>query len=106
MGVTEINQENFEQEVVNSSTPVLVDFWADWCPPCKMLAPVFDQVSGDFEGKVKFAKVNIDEQREITDKFSVGSVPTLVLTREGKEVDRIQGYMSGKQLKEKIEQMV
>ncbi|MFW6014493.1 MAG: thioredoxin [Nanoarchaeota archaeon] len=106
MSVTEITQENFEREVSNSDIPVLIDFWAVWCPPCKMLAPVFEQVSQEFEDKVKFAKVNIDEQQNLANNFSVTSIPTLVLVKEGEEIGRMQGHMSTKQLKEKLEQLL
>ena len=74
-----VNQANFEQEVLNAGVPVLIDFYADWCMPCKMFGPVFEATAEEFEGKVKFVKVNIDESPEIAEKYFVMSIPTLKL---------------------------
>ena len=80
-----VNQANFEQEVLNAGVPVLIDFYADWCMPCKMFGPVFEATAEEFEGKVKFVKVNIDESPEIAEKYFVMSIPTLKLV-EGEEL--------------------
>ena len=106
MAVIEITNENFEKEVEQSEIPVFLDFWAQWCPPCKMLAPVFEQLSGDFEGTVKFAKINVDEQQELAQKYSVSGIPALIMTKKGEEVDRVVGFMPEKDLKNKINEIL
>jgi len=102
----EINESNFEKEVMKSDTPVLLDFWAEWCGPCRILAPVFEQLSTDFKGKIKFAKVNVDENETVAGKFGVMGIPCLVLVEKGKEVDRIVGYAPKEVLKKKLEEMI
>jgi len=102
----EITESNFEKEVMKSDTPVLLDFWAEWCGPCRMLAPVFEQLSSDFKGKIKFAKVNVDDNEKVAGKFGVMGIPCLVLVEKGKEVDRIVGYAPKEVLKKKIEGML
>ncbi len=83
-------KDNFENEVINSDKPVLIDFWASWCGPCKMMSPIFEEVAEEVED-VKFGKVNVDEESEIAEKYSVMSIPTLVLIKGGKEVLRSVG---------------
>jgi len=87
--------ENFEKEVLKSDVPVLVDFWAPWCGPCRMLGPIVDKVSEDaaYKGKVKFAKVNVDEQPDLAGKYSIMSIPTLMIFSKGKLVDAHLGAM-------------
>jgi thioredoxin 1 len=106
LNMLEINGDNLEKEVKESKTPVLLDFWAPWCGPCQMMGPVFEELSKDFEGKVKFAKVNTDEQQDIAGTFGISGIPCLVLTKEGKEVERIVGFMPKDDLKKKIEAML
>ena len=86
-----IDQGNFEAEVIQSDTPVLVDFWAEWCMPCKMVAPVLDQISQDYAGRLKIAKVDVDNAGEIAQKFSIVSIPTLLLFKDGNVVGQQVG---------------
>lgn len=86
-----LNSDNFDDEVMNSDVPVLVDFWAAWCGPCRMVAPIIDQLADDFDGKAKIAKVNVDEERDLASKFKVMSIPTLILFKDGQIVDQVMG---------------
>ena len=86
------------QGIENSAKPVFLDFWAEWCGPCKMLSPTFDRLAEKFGGQVTFAKVNVDEQPEIANKFAVRSIPTLVLLQSGNVVERIVGLRSEQEL--------
>ena len=83
MSAKHISDDKFEQEVLNSAEPVLVDFWAEWCGPCKQLSPVLDELAKEFEGKVTIAKVNIDENPEAPQKYGVRGIPTLILFKDG-----------------------
>ncbi|HCS73892.1 MAG TPA: thioredoxin [Clostridiales bacterium] len=89
--VINLTLENFEEEVENSTLPVLVDFWAAWCGPCKMIAPIIDQLADEFDGKVKIAKVNVDENRDLSIRFQVASIPTLLLFKDGEVVNQMIG---------------
>lgn len=86
-----LNSKNFEKEVLNSSEPVLVDFYADWCGPCKMMAPVVEELAGELQGKAKVGKINIDENQGLAMKYEVMSIPTLIVFKEGKETNRFVG---------------
>ncbi len=88
-----ITNENFEKEVINSEIPVLVDFWATWCGPCRMLAPVLEQLATEYDGKIKVGKVNVDEQMALAVKFRVESIPTLMLFKNGELVKKSLGFM-------------
>lgn len=96
-----INEENFERETKTGL--VLVDFFATWCGPCQRLSPVLEDLQGDFEGQAKFFKLDIDESRSLARKFSVMSVPTMILLKDGNPVDRIIGYMSPEDIKKKLD---
>lgn len=93
MAVVEITQENYEAEVLKSSKPVLIDFWAGWCGPCQMLSPVVDEI-GEERDDVKVCKVNVDEQQELAMQFRVMSIPMLVVMKDGQEVNRSVGVIS------------
>ncbi len=93
-----ITAENFESQVLKSDIPVLVDFWATWCGPCRMLAPVLEQIAKEFDGKIKVGKVNVDEQMALAVKFRVESIPTLMLFKNGELVKKSLGYMEKDEL--------
>ena len=90
-GVLEITDGNFEAEVANSSVPVLLDFWAAWCAPCRMLAPTVEAIAKDYDGKAKVGKLNVDENPVIASRFRISSIPTLLILKNGQVVDRIVG---------------
>lgn len=92
MAVLHLAKDNFDQTITGSST-VIVDFWAPWCGPCKMLGPIFEEASGDNAGKAVFAKVNVDEQQDLAARFGVTSIPTLIVFKDGKEVKRSLGFI-------------
>ena len=98
-----VTDQNFDEEVIKSSIPVMIDFFAEWCGPCKSLAPVVDELAGDYEGKVKIVKLNVDESPETAQKFGVMSIPTLVFVKDGAEVDRLTGALPKEALAEKLD---
>jgi thioredoxin 1 len=91
---------NFESKVLKSKTPAIIDFYADWCGPCRMMAPVFEELSSEFEGKLNFFKIDTQNENELAEKFEVMSIPTLILLDNGKEVGRLSGYVPKDRLKE------
>ena len=101
--VIKVTQGSFEEEVIKSDGPVLVDFWAEWCGPCRMIAPLVEELAKDYQGKVKVCKLNVDEEREIALQYSIRSIPTLILFKEGKPVEQIIGALPKSALKSKIE---
>lgn len=104
--VIELNASNFEEEVLKSEVAVLVDFWALWCIPCQMVTPIVEQLAREYEGKVKFCKLNIEETPEIADRYSIMSIPTLLLFKEGKVVDRIIGAVPKQQIITKLNKIL
>ena len=93
-----INSENFEKEVLNSEKPVLVDFFADWCGPCKMMAPIVEELATELDGKVKVGKINVDENSDIAVEYNVMSIPTLIIFKNGKEEKRLVGLRDKEEL--------
>lgn len=104
--VQELSEENFKQEVLESDLPVIVDFWAEWCGPCKMLAPIYEEVSSEYEGKLKFTKISTQDYPSVAGENAVTGIPCLVIFSAGKEVDRIVGFAPKEQLKEKIDSIL
>jgi thioredoxin 1 len=100
--VVKITTENFEQEVLNSNIPVLIDFWATWCTPCQRLAPILDDLSLDVVGKAKICKLDVDAEYEIADQFGIMSIPTIVVFKEGKVVNSVLGVQSKDSLKKML----
>ena len=102
MAEIKITASNFETEVLKADQPVLLDFWATWCGPCQMLAPVLAEIAQEYEGKVKVGKVNVDEEPSLAAKFHIVSIPTVMLFKEGKAVDTVVGFRPKEQLVEML----
>ena len=100
MSVTELRSENFESEVNNSEIPVLIDFWATWCGPCKMMTPVVEELATEKEGTIKVCKVNVDDEPDLAQKFNIMSIPTFVAIKEGKVVGTSVGVQTKQQILE------
>ena len=94
----EVTESNFEDQVLKSQTPVLVDFWAEWCGPCKMIAPIVDQLADEYSGKLKVGKLDADEHQSVLMRYGIMSIPTLVLFQGGREVARQSGAMPAQQI--------
>ena len=97
---------NFDNEISSSNLPVLVDFWAEWCGPCKSLGPILEEISNDLEGKLKVAKVNLDENQDLAMKYSIRSIPTLLLFKEGKLIDTKVGLLPKSDLVEWLDSKI
>ncbi|WP_255464627.1 thioredoxin [Nitrosopumilus sp. b2] len=104
MGITQISDaKSWEVDVINSDIPVFVDFWAEWCGPCRMVGPVVEELASDYDGKVKFVKVNVDEANELASKYNVFSIPTLILLNKGEIVSQQVGAASKESYKNMID---
>jgi thioredoxin 1 len=99
----EVTDANFESEVIKSETPVLVDFWAPWCGPCRMVAPIVDELSDEYDGKVKFVKLNTDDNVKTASQFGIRSIPTLLVFKGGEAVGQIVGFRPKSDLKKRLD---
>ena len=106
MAIVHIDGNGFDKEVRQSKMPVIVDFYADWCGPCKMLSPIFEELSGEYAGKLKFAKLNTDNAQDIAQEFNVSGIPCLIVMGKGKEIGRILGFVPKPVLKAKIDSIL
>jgi thioredoxin len=102
-GITHLTDQTFDEEIMSSDSPVLVDFWAEWCGPCKMIAPTLEEISKDFAGRLKVAKLNVDDAQSTAQRFEVMSIPTLILFKDGEVKLRIVGAKGKGQLLQEID---
>ena len=98
-----ITDANFDAEVSQSGVPVLVDFWAEWCGPCRLMSPILDEIAPGYQGRLKIGKLNVDENQDAPTKFGVMNIPTMILFKNGKEAERIVGAMSKADLQKKLD---
>ena len=102
MNLVHLTEKNFDDEVMKSQSPVLVDFWAQWCGPCRMIGPIVEQIADEYQGKLKVAKLNVDEAQELAIKYGVMSIPTLMVFKNGKVLNQVIGAMDKEQLINKL----
>lgn len=101
-----VTEQDFEAQVVRAEVPVLVDFWAEWCAPCRMIAPIVEDLAGEYEGRLKVVKVDVDENNNLAFRYGIMSIPTLGIFKGGELVERLVGYMPKPELKKRIDQVV
>ena len=101
-----VSDGNFETEVLQSSVPVLVDYWAEWCGPCKMIAPILDEIAQEYDGRLRIGKVNIDDQQNLASQHGIRAIPTLLVFKNGEVADQIVGLRSKRDLKSNLDRLV
>lgn len=106
MALLNITDKNFKEEVLKSPLPVLVDFWATWCGPCKMLAPIIEELAKEYTGKIKIVKLNVEEGQSIPTQYGIMSIPTIIFFKDGKILNQLVGALTKQQLKQKIEEII
>jgi len=97
-----VTDDTFEAEVIQSATPAIVDFWAAWCAPCHMIAPILEEIAEEYDGQLKVAKLDVDQNPQVATQFGIMSIPTMILFKDGGAVERLMGYMPKERLLEKI----
>ncbi|HPC62311.1 MAG TPA: thioredoxin [Verrucomicrobiota bacterium] len=103
--IVTLTQNNFGPEVLQSSTPILVDFWAEWCGPCKALSPILDELADEYAGRVKIAKVDVEQNQQLASQFGISAIPTLLLFQNGQVVEQIRGLRSKRDLKATLDRV-
>lgn len=106
MSLLHITDKNFKDLVLKSALPVLVDYWAAWCTPCKILAPIIEELAKEYQGKIKIGKLNVEENQSIPTQYGIMSIPTLMFFKDGKVIDQLTGALSKQELKKKIEELI
>ena len=101
-----VTDSSFDEEVIQADTPVLVDFWADWCAPCKMIAPIVEELAGEFDGKIKFTKLDVDSNPKSASSYGIRGIPTMLIFNEGEPVDQVVGAVPKSVLKKRLEQAI
>jgi len=103
--IVTLNKDNFAKDVLQAATPVLVDFWAEWCGPCKMIGPLLDELADEYQGKVRIGKVNIDHDQDLAVQYGITAIPTLLFFKDGQVVQQIKGARSKKEFKESLDRL-
>ena len=104
--IVSLNQNNFKTEVLDSPVPVLVDFWAEWCGPCKMIAPLLDELAGEYESRLRIGKINIDEDQNLATEYGIRAIPTLLIFKNGQVAEQIVGMRSKRDLKSSLDKVI